>query len=376
MQIAYIEPFYSGSHKTWISEYAARSRHSVQVFGLPGVHWKWRMQSGVIALAEELIQAQEQFDLILLSDMADAALFRALLPQEYARTPLVLYFHENQLGYPWSKQDRNQILNRRYFGHLNYTSALTADACVFNSEFHRRMFLDGIRELQKEAPDMKSVYKLEKIQEKSAVLYPGVSLSNYDHYRESGEALFPDVKEPVIIWNHRWDFDKNPQEFFDDCAWLKNEGIPFKLVLCGEQLDVEQEVFSSAKKQFADEILHCGFVDSQAEYASLLWRSDVLPVTSYQDFFGISIVEACYCGVRPLLPYRVAYPDVFDADRFSQFFYRGKEGRRQQLKDVAMGLTSEDKASMSLIQQHVSLYDWKEQSARYDHYFESIGECV
>ena len=46
----------------------------------------------------------------------------------------------------------------------------------------------------------------------------------------------------------------------------------------------------------------------------MLWSSDILPVTSNQDFFGGSIVEAMYCNVAPLLPNRLAYPEHVDQE--------------------------------------------------------------
>lgn len=36
--------------------------------------------------------------------------------------------------------------------------------------------------------------------------------------------------------------------------------------------------------------------------ARWLWQSDVLLVTSQQEYFGVSVVEAMHCGCYPLLP--------------------------------------------------------------------------
>ena len=30
-----------------------------------------------------------------------------------------------------------------------------------------------------------------------------------------------------------------------------------------------------------------------------------------QEFFGIAVMEAAYCGARPLLPRRLAYPELY-----------------------------------------------------------------
>ena len=36
LNILYIEPFYTGSHKKWIDAYKKYSKHNIQILGLPG----------------------------------------------------------------------------------------------------------------------------------------------------------------------------------------------------------------------------------------------------------------------------------------------------------------------------------------------------
>ena len=60
-----------------------------------------------------------------------------------------------------------------------------------------------------------------------------------------------------------------------------------------------QKFFEESKKEFVNQIVHWGYVDSFEEYAKLLWKSHIIPVTSNQEFFGGSVMEAIYCGVWP-----------------------------------------------------------------------------
>ena len=57
---------------------------------------------GAISIAEKARQLQEVPDLILATDMLDLAGFRGQMGPVQAGVPTILYFHENQISYPWS----------------------------------------------------------------------------------------------------------------------------------------------------------------------------------------------------------------------------------------------------------------------------------
>jgi len=110
--IALIEPFYGGSHKYWIDGLIENLDFNFFTFTLPARHWKWRMEAGAISLAYKINQQKTEFDLFVVSDMLNVALFKSLLIDKYKKTKLILYFHENQLSYPWSKEDNDVKLKR------------------------------------------------------------------------------------------------------------------------------------------------------------------------------------------------------------------------------------------------------------------------
>src|SRR5690606_5307312 len=113
----------------------------------------------------------------------------------------------------------------------------------------------------------------------------------------------------VLLWNHRWEHDKNPALFFNTLTTLQDYGIDFRLVILGEQYDKAPKEFAQAKETFGDKILHYGYAESLKDYVYWMYHADILPVTSYHDFFGASVVEALACDVVPLLPQRLAYPE-------------------------------------------------------------------
>ena len=65
------------------------------------------MYGGAVALAEEFKKQTFHPDLILASDMLDLATFLALSRDKVSSIPVVVYFHENQITYPWSPTDQD-----------------------------------------------------------------------------------------------------------------------------------------------------------------------------------------------------------------------------------------------------------------------------
>ena len=52
---------------------------------------------------------------------------------------------------------------------------------------------------------------------------------------------------PILLWNHRWEYDKNPDAFFNALFQLKNKGIKFQLIVLGESYKNSPPIFKKAK---------------------------------------------------------------------------------------------------------------------------------
>ncbi len=369
MRILFVEPFYTGSHASWIEGIKKESSHKVEVISLPGRNWKWRMHGGAVTLAGIYRELSLHPDLIVASDMLDLPLFLSLIKNEAHSIPVALYFHENQLTYPWSPEDRDIINNRdSHYGFINFSSALTADHILFNSAFHMTSFLDALPGFLKQFPDFTELERVEEIRMKSRVLHLGLSLSRYDSYENHDRRN--DV--PLILWNHRWEYDKNPGEFFEVLDEINREGLDFHLALLGENFRKSPGEFKRAGERYGDRVVKFGYAGSFKEYAQWLWRADILPVTSNQDFFGISIAEAVYCRTLPLLPERLSYPELFSPDTFGKYFYRGREELITKLENMIRnfpGMNSDD------LRSHISRFDWGKISSVYDDLFREIGSA-
>nr|WP_320116653.1 DUF3524 domain-containing protein [uncultured Desulfuromonas sp.] len=370
MHIVLLEPFMTGSHAAWARQYAAHSRHDVEILGLDGKYWKWRMHGGAVTLARQFLDQQLHPDLILATDMLDLATFLSLTRQVTASIPCVLYCHENQLSYPWSPDDADPGLQRdAHYCFINYTSALSADRVYFNSDYHRQDFLAELPQFLKTFPDHRELDTVAMIGEKSHTLPLGLDLKKLDALKPEATQQRPESEGPLILWNHRWEYDKNPDEFFQALFVLHEREVPFQLAVLGKSYRKQPGIFAEARKRLASRIVHWGYVKSFSDYVSWLWRSDILPVTSIHDFFGISVVEALYCGCRPLLPLRLAYPEHVSPVDFPGCYYQGNNDLIEKMADLCREYSARPLESFKW---QVGRYDWSDMVEPYDAEFEKL----
>jgi glycosyltransferase involved in cell wall biosynthesis len=367
MKILLIEPFFSGSHQKWAESLKKFSVHQIEILSLPGKFWKWRMHGGAVELARQFLQMNYQPDLIIASDMLDLNVFLSLTRAKTSHIPTAIYFHENQLTYPWSPTDADVQKNRDlHYSFINYTSALAADKLFFNSQYHMQSFLDALPGFLNIYPDFNGLELVDAITQKSEVLHLGLDLEKL-HQHKPKETDKPN--RAVILWNHRWEYDKNPEAFFEALFEIKNRGVEFKLIVLGEKTNKYPTIFDEAKKELNDCIFHWGYAESSAEYARLLWLADILPVTSYQDFFGGSVVEAMACDVFPLLPNRLAYPEHLPEAYRKTFLYDNTENFVNRLQRLIFDVKVIRKQN---IHQWVMHYDWQSCIKKYDQTFQNM----
>jgi glycosyltransferase involved in cell wall biosynthesis len=366
MKIVIVEPYLAGSHAAWASTYARYSRHDVSILGLPGRHWKWRMHGGAVTLARLFAESDEKPDLVIATDMLDLTTFLALTRKRLGRVKTALYFHENQISYPWSEADPDPALERdQHYGFVNFTSALAADTVAFNSEYHRSAFLSGLLPFLQGFPDYTEADAVDTLKAKSCVLPLGIDLGRFDGYRVER----PREQAPLILWNHRWEYDKKPEDFFRALIILKNEGLEFEVAVLGESFGRGPAAFGQALSMLGDRLIQFGFVEESATYASWLWRADLIPVTSIHDFFGASVVEAVYCNTYPLLPGRLAYPEHIPQEHHGDHIYSDFDDLVARLR---RGIGNIQQIRQTETQHFVRHYDWQTMAPKYDEFFDRI----
>jgi glycosyltransferase involved in cell wall biosynthesis len=305
LRVAAIEPYFGGSHQHFLLDLQRHSHHRLELFTLPPRLWKWRVRGAALHLARQ-VNAAGLFDVLLCSDFVNLPDLRALLVPELRAVPVLYYLHENQMTYPLSPDEEFDP----YFGFTNVLSCLSAEAVAFNSEFHRRDFLERLPGFLPRLPDYEPRWVIETIAAKSEVLPVGLDVAELEELRPgAGERQRQDP--PHILWNHRWEFDKQPERFFAALERLAAEDVPFVVDVAGESFARRPAIFDAAHERLADRIGHFGFVASRHEYVRLLWQSDVVVSTASQEFFGISMAEAVLCGAQPIAPRALVYEDLY-----------------------------------------------------------------
>ena len=363
MDILLVEPYFSGSHRSWAKGYQSFTSHNIQILSLPGKFWKWRMHGGAITLAKQFMEMDFSPDLILATDMLDLTTFLSLTKSRTAQIPNVVYFHENQLSYPWSASDKNVEEKRNHYGFINLTSALSADHVLFNSKYHLDSFHRESLKLLKNFPDYNELESIEEIKDKSRVLYLGMDLSKFDDYQTKEKG------SPLILWNHRWEYDKNPEPFFQCLYQLQKNDIMFQAVVLGENFHTTPNIFDGAKERLKKQIVHFDYCEDFSEYAKWLWKADIIPVTSNQDFFRGSVVEAIYCGTYPILPRRLTYPELLTERDYNSHFYDNDSELYNKVEKAILNIAETRKIKISPF---FKQYDWKTMAPKYDQLFSSM----
>lgn len=318
MRILALDPYPGGSHTAFFDGWTKRSRHEWDL--LPVVRPErsnLRIRHAAIALAEEVagrVAAGQTWDLILCSDRLNLAEFRGLAPEQIRSLPSIAYFFENQLTCPVRDENERDL----QFVFSNVTTALAADQVWFNSEFHCHDFLDKLDPFLQELPDGSMADATERIRAKSSVWYPGI---------ETFAPRGPRPPGPMrILWVARWEHDKNPETFFRALQKLKWHGAEFRLSVIGQQFLEHPPAFDWARQYFYFHIDWWGYQPHRRDYEDALAEADVVVSTTDYEFFGLSTVEAIAAGAFPVVPDRLAFPEILGSagsPQAASFYYCG-----------------------------------------------------
>lgn len=367
MNILAIEPYYSGSHKAFLKGLEEHSSHNIIPIKLNYKGWKWRMHGDSVTLAQMTNQVLDEVDMLLTSSMTNLPAFLALTNPRFAHTPKIMYMHDNQFTRPIPKGETRDMT----YCYINYLSMLVADKILFSSQFHLDDLLDALPGFLDSYPGDKHYSTIDDIRAKSVVMYPGLDLKSFDQQPDTRK----ENKRPVIVWNQRWQFDRNPAMFFRVLNRLNDIELKFDLILAGDSKNDKPEEFAKAWKRFGDQIQHFGFVDDKVAYSKLLHSGDIVVSTATYEFFCVSIMEAIYCGCHPLVPNTLHYPELIPASLHtpllhSPIVYNDEDQLFKYLRDLLQQKNKPlPKATLQNINKHL---DWSQQIISFDTLFEEM----
>lgn len=353
-RILFVEPFYGGSHRAFLDGLQAHSNHQVELLTLPEGEWRRRMRRGAQELAALTEGLNGDFDGMVVSDMLDLPAFLALTRPRFERVPTMAYFHENQFTYP---RIRGTKFNS-WFGQINYLTALAADVVGFNSEFHRADFLGALHTLAGQPNNWLVPESIPFLEAKSTVLPVGVELSWLDRIGPAAREGGP----PVIIWNHRWEFDKAPEMFERGLTALVEEGISFDVIIAGEPGDSPSDALYRLRDRLAGSVRHFGYAESREEYGRLLHASDIVVSTTRHEFFGVGMVEAMYAGCVPCAPNRYNYPALVPAEFHERCLWDDERGFIARLR----ALLVDGVPNPGHFRDSAARYDWPKVAPAWD----------
>lgn len=275
------------------------------------------MRQSAIWFAQQLDEGTsghrvEEFDCIVTTDMLNVAEIRGLIAKRGVAAPRILtYYHENQFEYPSTFSPGSAAHQRdQHFAFTNFISAIASDNVWFNSQFN----LDSMRgHLQREArrwpdyvPDVESAFQLAQVHP------PGIDAPPID----TAEALTKRRQrgrdgEPLrLVWAARWEHDKGPDRLLAGLRGLRRRGIPFELSLLGQSYRQVPDSIGIIQDEFANDLRQIGFATTKSEYWRILADADVFVSTAIHEFFGLAAAEAIAAGLWPVLPRRLAYPEL------------------------------------------------------------------
>jgi len=355
--ILLVEPYYSGSHRSWADGWVANSRHNIGLVTHEAEFWRWRMRGGAVTLAEDALAWVGDHgvpDLLVVSDMIDLAGFLGYTRRVLGHVPVVLYMHENQLLYPLGPTQQPD----EGFSLINWRAMVAADAIWFNSAFQRDGLFEVLPKFLNHQADHKHTHLIDTVTQASSVHPVGVDTASLIDAGRGAPG-----PAPLVLWNQRWDHDKNPSAVFQALVQLADAGVPFTFALAGENQRVDPQEFDRVQNDLGDRVVHVGHLP-RCDYRSLLLRSDVVVSAANHEFFGISVVEAIAAGAVPVLPNRLSYPEVVPREWHPGSIYPDG-GLRVRLEQVLLNLDAA-RADLGGLRESMRQYDWSVIAPRYD----------
>lgn len=363
LDVVVCEPYFGGSHRAWAEGLARHSRHHVRLVTHPGRFWRWRMQGAALTLATELTAAIEERppDVLVVSGMVHAAALLGLARRALGQVPVALYLHENQLTYPVPEGRADDLT----YAMTNWLSMAAADVVAINSEHHRQQLFEALPRFLAAFPDLRHGRWLAEVEARSVVLPVGLDAARLAAARRR-ETAGP----PVVVWNHRWDHDKDPDAMITAIDEVRAEGLELRVALTGGRPPTEPGALAELRQRWGRILVAEGDL-ARPDYEEVLLGARVALSTARHDYFGVAVAEAAASGAHPVAPAGCNYPALLPGWAHDLCLYRHPVERRARLLAALADRPALDRDRLR--SDIASRFDWSSVAPRYDDLFSELA---
>jgi len=291
-----LSAYHTDSHASWSSWLATQVQDfEWKMLTLPGRHFRWRIRGNPLSWMDALPDRTP--DLLIATSMVDLATLRGLRA-DLAQVPSLYYFHENQFAYPRSGAQHSSIDPQM----VQLYGALAADRIAFNSAYNRDSFLAGVQALIAKLPDFCPKDLADRLKGKSQIIPVPI---------EPVKVGEKDLR--LLLWNHRWEYDKAPEVFAEAIEQLQRQGVEFRLALLGARPREGHPTLRWLHEIVPDTQIVADSYLPRAQYHHILGSAGIVVSTAIHEFQGVSMLEAVSAGASPLVPDSLCYPQQYPA---------------------------------------------------------------
>lgn len=370
MHILLLSAYDADSHRRWHQGLRAHfPEYHWTTLTLPPRYFSWRIRGNSLSWSFTQREVLERrYDLVIATSMTDLSTLRGMVPN-LASIPTLVYFHENQFAYPENRLHECEPQRNVEPQILNLYTALCGDAIVFNTEFNRQTFLQGVAALLKKLPDHVPKGVVEQLSERSSVIpvpleevcftTPGCSSA------EEAE-LWParGATRPLrLLWAARWEFDKGPELLLAILQELQSRGVDFQLCLLGQGFRQAPPQFGNIQTEFSRQLVQFGHEPDVLRYRQWLATADMVLSTALHEFQGLAVLEAIAAGCVPVLPRRLSYPEMVSDPYLYDVAVSSITRQAQNAVDCILALQTHNREAR--LQVDVRRWSWAEQQAGY-----------
>lgn len=353
MKILLLSAYDAQSHKRWRTGLVAQfPEYQWTVLSLPARFFSWRLRGNAYSwFMRNKAELEQDYDLIIATSMTELSVLRGILPR-LGQIPTMVYFHENQFAYPLQRPEQQREL--MHFRLSNLYTAICGDSLVFNSEYNRETFLQGLRKFLKSMPDFAPRAIVSELESKSQVLSVPLELELFSRKKENTSV----ATDLFLVWNHRWEYDKGPVVLFKALELCKLNGLPFKIAILGQQFSSSPDSFQKIQSEFAENIIQFGYLPSKEEYLDMVQSCDIVLSTALHEFQGLAVLESIALGLTPIAPNRLSYPEFIPEEYLYQSHLDNPDKEAFALYQL-LEKVYRSKESLSPYSVDVSRFSWK-----------------